>query len=66
MNRHPALALMALAPLAASCGKQVEFIGKVKNVVAPKGPACSDLSDRLTWHWDQPARATEKPWTCFS
>jgi hypothetical protein len=47
------LALIALGG-SVSCGKEVTVFGKVRNIVVPKGPACDDASDRLTWRWNQP------------
>jgi len=55
MNKKLPFSLLILSAIALSaCGKQVEFMGKVKSVVVPKDPACSATAGRLTWHWDQP------------
>lgn len=43
-----------------SCGKQVEFLGKVKTIQAPKGPKCGFDYDRLTWQWIQPLPSDTK------
>lgn len=56
------LSLVAIAAAAglSSCGKQVELLGKVKNIQAPKGPRCGFDYERLNWQWNQPVPSYTK------